>query len=729
MKQQTILLLLLLCISFSGMAQRKKVGLVLGGGGAKGAAHVGVLKVLEEAGIPIDYIAGTSIGSIVGGLYSVGYSVEALDSMFRSQDWVFLLSDQVHRRHRSLASKEMREKYLVSLPFSKDQKTELPAGMMSGQNIYNLFSDMTIGYHDVASFDSLPIPFACVAVDLVSGRAIVLNKGSLPLAMRASMSIPGVFAPVETDGMVLVDGGALNNLPTNVVRDMGADIIIGVDLSNGWKSAEQVKSMTGMIDQLTNIMGEENYRKNKADLDLYLNPNLQGYSAANFATDDINVMMTRGEREARSKWDEILELKKRIYPEGMEITEQPHRASYPAPDSILIAQIFFEGTTPENEEWIRKRIRLAENTFITIREIDNAISILYGSDLFAKVEYRMTTDTPSNLLFTLKEKPQNNLNIGFRFDSEDMASILLNTTIKDLLGRGSVLSATTRLNQDPYLLLACQLGNHSKRKFGVSYLLKFNDFRLYSNQKKLGTPSFVSQMAELSYSDTYHNMRFKAGLRYDLFSYKDDLYNPAYEPVAVTPEGFFNYFASLKFDNFDQKYYPTKGIYGHVQGELLTDNLVTCNGNAPLGTVMLNFATALSATSRFCVLPSLQGRVLIGNNIPPIYQNYMGGNIGGRYLPQQMAFSGIRYMQVFDDAVILAKLALRYRIGSNHYVTASGRYAREGDSFLSLPDGNNIWGTALRYSFSSIVGPIGLEVNYSNRDENVGVYFNLGYDF
>ncbi|MEG1673332.1 MAG: patatin-like phospholipase family protein [Alistipes sp.] len=729
MKQQSILLLLLLCLSLDGMAQRKKVGLVLGGGGAKGAAHVGVLKVLEEAGIPIDYIAGTSIGSIVGGLYSVGYSVTELDTLFRTQNWISLLSDQVQRRHRSFAAKEMREKYLVSLPFSKDQKTELPAGVMSGQNIYNLFSDMTIGYHNVASFDSLPIPFACVAVDLVSGRPVILNKGSLPLAMRASMSIPGIYAPIETDGMVLIDGGALNNLPTNVVRAMGADILIGVDLSNGWKSADQVKTMFGMIDQMVNIMGEENYQQNKADLDLYLNPNLQGYTAANFTNTDISVMMQRGEREARAKWNELMLLKKRIYLDGAAPAEQPHRHGYSAPDSMTIAHILFEGISPENEVWIRKRIDLTQHTAITIREINNAISTLYGTDLFAKVEYRITTGTPSDLLFTLKEKPKNQLNIGFRFDSEDMASILLNTSFSNLLGRGSSLAATTRLNQDPYLLLSCQLGSNWSQKFELSYLLKFNDFRLYSDQKKLGTPSFISQSAKLSYSNTYHALRFKAGLCYELFSYNDPLYTPAYQPVEVTPEGFFCYFGSLKYDNLDQKYYPTRGVYAHMQGEVFTDNLFTYQGDAPFATVMFNFTTALSATDRFCVLPSLQGRFLIGDHIPPIYQNYLGGNIGGRYLPQQMAFSGIRYMQVFDDAVFLAKLALRYRIGSGHYISASGNYARESDRFLSLLDGSNAWGTALRYSYSSIIGPIGLEVNYSNRGEKVGVYFNLGYDF
>lgn len=729
MLRKTILLFILISVSLTSSAQRKKVGLVLGGGGAKGAAHIGVLKVLEEAGIPIDYIAGTSIGSIVGGLYAIGYEVNELDSMFRHQDWMFLLSDQVHRHHRSFSSKEVKEKYLLNIPFSKSQKTTLPAGVVSGQNILSLFSDMTIGYHNVESFDHLPIPFACVAIDLISGKDVVLNKGSLPLAMRSSMSIPGVFAPVETDGMILIDGGAMNNLPTNVVKDMGAEIIIGVDLTTGWKSPEEVKTMTGMIDQLMNIMGHENYMKNKSDLDLYLNPNLKGYSAASFVKADIDSMILRGEEMARGHWHEIIQLKEAIY-SGIEGPSLPSlRKSHSSPDSLFLGKIVFQGVTNETEKWIRKRIRLNENDTIKVSEIDRAISIIYGMDVFAKVEYKLTAEAPYDLLFLLKEKPLNNLNIGFRFDTEDMASILLNTTLNNQVMRGASFAVTGRLSKNPYLDLAADFGNDFTRKIGLSYLLKYNDFKLYSGEKKIDDLSFLAQSCELSYSDIYNNMKFRAGLHYDYFSYKDYLHNFRNQLTRVHPEGFFNYFASLSFENYNNKYYPTKGLYATIQGQLFTDNLVTYDGGAPFAAINFGFVTALSVTDRFCLLPSLQGRFLMGKDVPPIYQNYMGGNINGRYLSQQMAFSGIRHVQLFDNDVFLTKLALRYRIGSNHYLTALGEYAKESDRFISLLKGKDIWGTAFHYSYNTIIGPIGFEVNYANIDKKVGIYFNLGYNF
>ncbi|MEG1611811.1 MAG: patatin-like phospholipase family protein [Alistipes sp.] len=716
MMKKLMLLLVLVSISSSGMAQRPKVGLVLGGGGAKGAAHVGVLKVLEEADIPIDYIAGTSIGSIVGGLYSIGYNVNELDSLFRHQDWVFLLSDQVHRHHRSFPSKEMKEKYLLSLPFSKSKKTTLPAGVVAGQNILNLFSDMTIGYHNMESFDSLPIPFACVAIDLVSGKDVVINSGSLPLAMRSSMSIPGVFAPIERDGMILIDGGAMNNLPTNVVKEMGAEIIIGIDLTTGWRSPEEVKTLTGMIDQLTNIMGDENYKKNKNDLDLYLNPNLQGYSSASFDKVAIDTMILRGEEVARSHWDEIMQLKERIYA-GTRDTIAP-----------LPKRVY---TTPETEKWIRRRVGLKENSTIKIGDIDKAVSMLRGMDVFANVEYRLTDGSPNDLFILLKKKPLNNLNIGFRFDTEEMASILLNTNLNlnHNFMRGASLALTTRLSQNPYMNLSINFGNDLTRKIGLSYLLKYSDFKLYYGDKKIDNLSFVAQSGEFNYSSTHRNLKFRVGLHYDYFSYNDYLYSYRYQPTEVKPEGFFNYFASSSFENYDSKYYPTKGIYANLQGQLFTDNMITYNGDTPFAAVKIDFTAAISVSNRFCILPSLHGRFLIGSDIPPIYQNYIGGNINGRYLSQQLAFSGIQYIQLSSDQLLLAKLALRCRIGSNHYLSALGQYAKENSKFTSLFKGNDLWGTALCYSYNSIIGPIGLEVNYSNRDEAVGVYFSLGYNF
>ena len=182
--------MLALLMAVAADAQRKKVGLVLSGGGAKGVAHIGVLKVLEEAGIPIDCIVGTSMGSIVGGLYAIGYDACAMDTLVRCQDWPFLLSDKVYRYNLPFSEKESTEKYLLSVPIRKKGGISLPSGFISGQNIYNLFSDLTIGYHDSLDFSTLPIPFACVASNLVDGKDVILDKGYLPLCLRASMAIP-----------------------------------------------------------------------------------------------------------------------------------------------------------------------------------------------------------------------------------------------------------------------------------------------------------------------------------------------------------------------------------------------------------------------------------------------------------------------------------------------------------------------------------------------------------
>ena len=211
---------------------RKKVGLVLSGGGAKGMAHIGAIKVIEEAGIPIDYVVGTSMGSIIGGLYAIGYTPEQLDSMVRVQDWMFLLSDQIQRKDMNLMEREADEKYVISVPFSKKAIKDVTGGLIKGQNIDNLFSELTLGYHDSLSFNKLPIPFACVAENLVKGQEYVFHDGVLSTAMRASMAIPGVFTPVRLDSMVLVDGGVVNNYPVNVAKQMGADIIIGVDVQS-----------------------------------------------------------------------------------------------------------------------------------------------------------------------------------------------------------------------------------------------------------------------------------------------------------------------------------------------------------------------------------------------------------------------------------------------------------------------------------------------------------------
>ena len=258
--------------------QRKKVGLVLSGGGAKGMAHIGAIKVIEEVGIPIDYVVGTSMGSIIGGLYAIGYTPEQLDSMVRKQDWTFLLSDRISRTDKNMAKREVDEKYLISVPFSKDAIQNVSGGLIKGQNISNLFSELTLGYHDSIDFSHLPIPYACVSENIVKGEEYVFHQGVLSTAMRASMAIPGVFTPVRLDSMVLIDGGVVNNYPVNIAREMGADVIIGVDVQSELKPANELESATAILGQLVDLMGQDQYLKNVKETNVHIKVNVKGYS-------------------------------------------------------------------------------------------------------------------------------------------------------------------------------------------------------------------------------------------------------------------------------------------------------------------------------------------------------------------------------------------------------------------------------------------------------------------
>ena len=285
--KKRICFVLILCISlfvFSPVhaQQRKSVAVVLSGGGAKGVAHIGALKVIEEAGIPIDYIVGTSMGSIIGGLYSIGYTPHQLDSMVNHQNWPLLLSDRISWEDQTMTERQNSETYVLSVPLKKNLKANVFGGVIKGQNLANLFSEQTVGYHDSINFNKLPIPFACVSENIVNGDEVVFHNGVLATAMRASMAIPGVFTPVRLGDKILVDGGMKNNFPTNIARTMGADVIIGVDVQNDLRTADELNNLSEIFNQIINLTGQTRYEENIKLATVYIKVDVKGYSAASF---------------------------------------------------------------------------------------------------------------------------------------------------------------------------------------------------------------------------------------------------------------------------------------------------------------------------------------------------------------------------------------------------------------------------------------------------------------
>ena len=720
-----------LFILSSAFAERKKVGLVLGGGGAKGVAHIGVLKVLEEAGIPIDYIAGTSMGAIVGGLYSIGYTAAEIDSLMGHQDWSMLLSDRVQRSNLTFPEKENSERYVFSLPFGRGKKQLAIQGMIKGQNLQNLFSNLTIGYHDSVDFNQLNIPFACVALNVVDGKECVFRRGSLPLAMRASMAIPAVFAPVRLDSMVLVDGGIKNNYPADVVKDMGADIIIGVDLgTSDLKQLERINTPWDIVGQIVALQGFEKYGPNKEMTDLLLRPNTSPYTSASFAAVALDSLVKRGEQVAYAHWDEINALKKQIgLPEEIALVKKEKLKPNPT-DTFRIRKIFFEGVDPRDERWLSQISGLKENSTQTVKSLEKAMSIVVGTNLYSNVSYKLVGEKQEDLVLTVQEKSTSAVNVGLNFNSEDIVNLLLNLNYNNRARYHSKLSVTGRLGKRMYGRVDYEVERNPLRNFNLSYMFTYHDMDVYHRGDKVVNATYRHHFVELGYSDmNWLNFKLKLGLRYEHFDYNSFLYTMENLKKDVKPQGFVDYFIQAHLETLDRRYYPNRGVSLRADYSIYTDNFVTYKGHTFFSALKLSFLSVLPLTSHLSLLPSFDGRVLIGKDPAYPFLNAVGGYMPERYLPQQMPFAGISHVEIFDNSVAILRLNLRQRIGQQHYISLIANYAIHEDNFFDLFKGESVWGGGLGYAYNSMFGPMSAHFGLSNRNKSLQFFLNLGYSF
>lgn len=717
-------------------SERKTVGVVLGGGGAKGFAHIGVLKVLEEAGVPIDYVAGTSMGAIVGGLYAIGYSAAEIDSLVRLQDWMKLLSDKVERSHKTFPEKESSEQYVLSLPFGKDKKDRVIKGVIKGQNIENLFSNLTVGYHDSLDFCSFPIPYACVAVNVVNGEEYVFKEGNLPLAMRSSMSIPAFFAPVRLDSMVLIDGGIDNNYPVDLALQMGADLIIGVDLgTSDLKTLEKINTPGDIVGQFIALFGYEKYSENKEDTDLLLRPDVTPYNAASFGRQAIDTLISRGEQIARKHWDEILALKEKTGVSGPDksIIEQIHTHPVNPEDTFYIANITFDGVEQRDEKWLKKISGLAEHSPITLEKLQNAMSIVVGTNMYSHVSYKLTGKNPYNLHLETEPKSMTSFNLGIRFDTEEIAAGLINATLDHRGHNRSKFAFTGRVGKTSYARLDYSVERIPLRNINLAYMFRYQDLDLYKKGEKTFNTTYTHHFAEIAYSDmNWLNFKVKAGLRYEYFDYNSFLYTGESHDYVVKPEGFVSYFASAHLETLDKVNFPRKGVSLKADYSLYTDNFVGYHDSSPFSAASLNFSAVLPIhwiNRRLDLIPSFYGRALIGGNLAYPFLNTMGGPVLGKYVPQQIPFAGVNHVEIVDNLLAVASLQLRQRMWSNHFITLTGNYGVHHDDLLEIFKGSNMWGGSIGYAFDSFAGPIGATLSLSNWSKSVQFYLNAGFYF
>lgn len=727
---------------------RKKVAVVLSGGGAKGMAHIGVLKVLERAGIPVDIITGTSMGSIIGGLYAIGYNANALDSMVRVQDWTYVISDREDLRRQSLSDRRKQNTYVYSTGLTIGKPDVNAGGFIKGKNLAELFQQLCTGFTDSLDFTrDLRIPFACVATNIIDNSEVDFHSGRLPLAMRASMAIPAAFSPVRIGDMVLVDGGLKNNYPADIAREMGAEIIIGVTVQGAPKVAEDMNGTMSILSQIIDVNCKNKLDENLAITDLHMPVDTKGYGSASFTPAAIDTLIHRGEEEAMRHWDEIIALKQRI---GIDDSYHPEILQPLRPHVLTEKQrvvgYTFENMTPQAERFLREKFSLRASTPTKPEYIDAAlmqeITTCMRVDLFYQTaECRLVHEGDAvRVILSASNRKSVQLHAGVRYDTEEYAALQLGLDIPMKSSIPMNTDITLRLGKR--LMARGELTIHPRSitRPTLSYAFHRNDVDIYFNGKRdynIRYNQFQAELIPINHDLKHFNIQY--GVRWDFMHYRNKLGTENSIQTELKNEHFFSYHARINYNSEDNWNFPTRGARFKAEYSYLTNDFTKLDvrdaegnvtGSKPgMSEVNANWRMSFTLGHRFTLQPMFYGRLLFGSIVPPAFGNTVGGDWFGHYVEQQMPFAGIGNMEHVDHQLVAAQLQAQQRIGQSSYIILRTTGAQHASHLKGLLDRSTLLGGQIAYFYDTILGPVGATVGYSNRTKKPYLFVNVGFEF
>ena len=712
---------------------RAKVGVVLSGGGAKGMAHIGVLKVLERAGIPVDIVTGTSMGSIIGGLYAIGYNASALDSMVRVQDWSYVITDREDMSHQSIGDRRKQNTYAYTTGLTIGQKDMNAGGFIKGKNLAELFQQLCAGYTDSLDFSrDLRIPFACVATNIIDNGEVDFHCGRLPQAMRASMAIPAAFSPVRIGDMVLVDGGLKNNYPADIARQMGAEIIIGVTVQGEPKVAEDMGGVMSIISQIVDVNCKNKYDENLAITDLHLQVDTRGYGSASFSHAAIDTLIRRGEELAMSHWDDIMALKQRIgvAPDYRHPLLQPLRPQAMT-EKRRVKSFTFENMTPQAERFLRQKFSLGSRDSIDAK-FEQELTTSMRVDLFYQTaECRLVPDGDGfRVILTAGNRKSAQLHAGVRYDMEEAVALQLGLDIPMKTAIPVNTDLTLRLGKRLMVRGEVTVHPRSFTRPSLSVTFRRNDTDVYMDGDLDYNVRYNQLQAEfLPANFTMNRFNLQMGVRWDYLHYRSKLGSDQAMQVDLENEHFFSYRARAEFNSEDKWNFPTRGIRFKAVYAYQTDNFASLDGQAGMSLVSSHWRVSIPLSSRLTLQPMVYGRLLLGNVIPPVFGNTIGGDWFGHYVEQQMPFAGIGNIEYVDHQFVAAQLKVQQRFGANSYVLLRLAGAQQADKLKALLDHRTLIGGQVAYYYNTMFGPVGASLGYSNRTKEPYFYINLGYEF
>lgn len=727
----------LLLVFFSGLTMfsqktdRPKIGLVLSGGGAKGFAHIGVLKVIEDAGVKIDYIGGTSMGAVVGGLYALGYNASQLDSIFSETDFDELLSDYIPRQTKNFYEKRNDEVYSLVLPFNK-YKIGIPEALSKGLYNFNLLSRVTRNVRHVRDFNALPIPFLCIGSDIETGEQVILNKGNLAHAMIASSAFPSLFSPVEYQGHFLVDGGVVNNYPIDEIRKLGADIIIGVDVQNDLLDRKALNDATKILVQITNLHSIDKMKENVLKTDIYIRPDIKDYGVMSF--DSGQDILSKGEEAAFSVFERLKQL-------GIQANNYKKPKLKNEVDSLQIININCNTLKNFTKEYIYGKLRFKPGTKISYDQLQTGINNLNATENFSAIDYSFEANNGGDdLNLVLKENPVDTfLKFGLHYDGLYKSAVLVNLTHKktffknDVASLDVILGDNFRYNFDYYIENGYNISLGFK-----SYLNQFNrniEGQITNlNFDELGINSLNVDMFDFTNQLYFQSMflqRFLigGGLEYKYLNINSKTL--ANTIPKIDNSDYISVFGRLDYDSMDDKFFPKKGWFfsGDIHSYLFSSDY-TKEFN-PFSIAKANFAIAFPLFKSATMKIQTEAGFAIGSKSVSFF-NFILGGYGYAISNNFSHFYGYDFLNIGGNSYIKSTVNFDYEIFKNNHVNFTANYANIGEdifetvNWISIP---RISGYAIGYGLETAIGPIEIKRSWSPETKNGYTWFSVGFPF
>ncbi|KAA1243658.1 patatin-like phospholipase family protein [Aquimarina sp. RZ0] len=722
-----------------GIDEDIKVGLVLSGGGAKGLAHIGALKIIEQAGVRIDYIGGTSMGAIVGSLYASGYTPTQLDSIFRTVDFNKLIQDDLPRSVKTFYEREDSEKYALTLPFD-NFKIGLPQGLSKGQNFYNEFSRLSAHVSEIRDFNKLPIPFFCVATNISTGEQIILDKGYLSEAVSASGALPSIFSPVELNGILMTDGGVANNYPIKEIRERGAEIVIGIDVQDSLLPREQLNSATNIMLQISNFRTINAMKTKMPDTDIYIKPSITDFSLISF--DKADEIIANGEKAAFASYEKLKAIEKR------QKKTKPKINILKDVDTVRIKNLIVSGNQRYTRSYIKGKLKLKTPKTTSYKKLYEGINNLSATGNFDRVSHHLLGKEESkSLVLNLKES-KNTMLLRFALHYDDLykTAALINFTKKSLLFNNDILSFdialgdNIRYNFDYYIDKGYYWSIGLKNSFNrfnrnVDYNLVREDFSLPDIEVNKINLDFLDVKTQF-YLETLLKQTFSLGIgaehrRFRLISETIGEDEDQLPRIVFDNSDYWSAFSYLRFDSYDNKYFPSSGFLfdGNVNYYVFDNNINSQDSNFVVAKA--NFGYAFNITDKSSFNFELSAGARIGEESLRSLNFFVGG-YGTKIINNNIPFYGYDFLSIVGDSFVKAAGTFDYEVFRKNHINISANYANVGNQLFE----NGRWfespeysGYAIGYGLETFAGPVQVKYSYSPELEEGEWFFSIGFWF